>query len=540
MAEVGYLALAYLWRRAHAGGAPPKVDDSTTAAWAVSILASPGSRDGIRRALLADLAKAAPDDLPVLIGRLVVGHIETGRWPAQLEDLDAAWTSRIGDVFTQSIESAAKALEAAVARQARAGSTASRHDQRVAALRRTLSILVRTLAQQGQVPGVEAAFDVIERACGARTGDPRIQAARATAVGLLNGGARCYWDGLNQRLARAPDLCKTVLEDLADNAASSVLSDLSDSQLAALWTQLSSYWRYQDDVPNWPINQVGYDEQVRRFRDGVLATLKRRGTSDTVRILQRLAATNPDLPWLAGYILEAEEIQRSQQWEPLLPINLTRILEDRSSRLVRSSADLADLVAQGIAVAAEELTRTGQLLWNNTGHGRNEQWRPKSEPDVGAWLSERLTERLVRNNVVINREVLVRQTSSRTALGHSVDIQADAPSARTEGIEPARCRVELKGNWNSDLMTAMSRQLANDYLIPDGLEHGVYVTAWFDTQLWTDESDSRRRAAVVRDRRDTELQLLKQADSLLAVGLKIRSVVIDIPRPALSARGKST
>ena len=49
-------------------------------------------------------------------------------------------------------------------------------------------------------------------------------------------------------------------------------------------------------------------------------------------------------------------------------------------------------------------------------------------------------------------------------------------------------------------MTAMRTQLADDYLIPEDLRHGIYVTAWFDTELWNDSADNRRRVARSRDR----------------------------------------
>ena len=115
---------------------------------------------------------------------------------------------------------------------------------------------------------------------------------------------------------------------------------------------------------------------------------------------------------------------------------------------------------------------------------RRELWRPKSEPDVGAWLAEQLRAALARGGVVVSREVLVRQTTTRHGL--AVDVQADAPLAGTQRGERATCRIELKGNWNAELMTAMRTQLTEDYLIPEGLRHGVYVTAWFDTGLWND------------------------------------------------------
>ena len=154
---------------------------------------------------------------------------------------------------------------------------------------------------------------------------------------------------------------------------------------------------------------------------------------------------------------------------------------------------MADLVHRGILEAADTLARTGQLLWNVRSKNNKEIWRPKSEVSFGAWLADQLSVRLERTGVVINREVRVRETT--TQHGQAVDIQADAPVIEGRQDESARCRIELKGNWHAELMTAMRTQLADDYLIPEKLRHGIYVTAWFDTELWNDPDDSRRREA---------------------------------------------
>jgi hypothetical protein len=205
---------------------------------------------------------------------------------------------------------------------------------------------------------------------------------------------------------------------------------------------------------------------------------------------------------------------------------------------VRDGADLADLIVDALAAAAVRLTRIGQLLWNSNSSEGQERWRPKSEPDVGAWLSEQLTTELAESGVVINREVLVRQTSTR-GQGLAVDVQADAPLTAGKHAQPARCRIELKGNWHPDLMTAMRFQLADDYLLPEGLRDGVYVTAWFDVALWNDTADSRRERAAARDHAATAQALAAQAEELRQLDLRVRSVLIDIPRPAPSPRSET-
>jgi len=68
------------------------------------------------------------------------------------------------------------------------------------------------------------------------------------------------------------------------------------------------------------------------------------------------------------------------------------------------------------------------------------------------------------------------------------------------------------------------------------LRHGIYVTAWFDTELWNDSADDRRRLARSRDRGTTATELASQAENLRDLGLDIRSVVVYVPRPAPSTR----
>ena len=72
---------------------------------------------------------------------------------------------------------------------------------------------------------------------------------------------------------------------------------------------------------------------------------------------------------------------------------------------------------------------------------------------------------------------------------------------------------------------------ADYYLIPENLRHGIYVTAWFDTELWNDPDDDRRRVARSRDRGTTAAELASQAETLHDLGLDVRSAIIYVPRP---------
>jgi len=413
-------------------------------------------------------------------------------------------------------------------------------EQRLAALRDTIALLVRVLAQCRHTAGIELALDTIAEAAAPHAEQATVQAGRVAATALLALDAT-YWADIVDRVRNAPDLARTVFQDLAsDWADSPLLHNLTETQLTELWNLLVQHWPYHQDVGLViGAHFVGPDEQAQHWRDAVLNELVQRGTSHAVNLLRQLAATQPELPWLPDRIRAAQELEREQSWAPPSAEQLTQLLTDHQSRLVRDNADLSDLIVDALEVAAKRLSRTGQLLWNSFSSEGQERWRPKSELDVGAWLSEQLTIELTRSGVVVNREVLVRQTTTR-GHGLAVDVQADAPVTSGKQAEPARCRIELKGNWNRDLMTAMRSQLADDYLLPEGLREGIYVTAWFDAALWNDESDPQRGRAAARDRGDTAQVLAAQAEALCQLGLRVRSVIIDVPRPKPSARSRSS
>jgi hypothetical protein len=401
--------------------------------------------------------------------------------------------------------------------------------QQLDSLRRTLTVLTEILARHGHGPGTVAAEAVVSAATAPGAGEAALQAGRAAALGLAVGDPR-RWTRLIGQLSAAPGLLREVLCDLARDPGP--LTDrLTEDELGELWEFLDRHWPHG---PSLVSGFVGPDEQARHWRDAVLGALARRGTAGAVRVLRQLAASRPDIPTLASRAREAEELRLGQDWSPVRAEDLTALLEDSATRLVRGSFDLAGLVHRAVLEAAGTLVRTGQLLWDFHRTDNKEIWRPKSEVAFGAWLAEQLRTSLERSGVVISREVRVRETT--TQHGMAVDIQADAPATGGQQDEPARCRIELKGNWHSDLMTAMRTQLADDYLIPEGLRHGIYVTAWFDTGLWNDSADHRRRVARTRDQGETAAELDSQAEGLRDLGLDVRVAVVYVPRPEKSAR----
>ena len=528
-ALAGYLALIFLIRYRAPSGAAYLPDDAVLARWAPSVLVTGTGAGGppgpnLRQVLLKRLAGSAAACLPGLAGRLIEGHLATRTWPFRLESFDAAYNEDLAVTLTRCLGSAAAAL----AEFLPPGSTLP-GQQQLDSLRRTLTVLTEILVRHGHGPGTAAAEAVVAAATAPGAAEAAQNAGRAAALGLAVGDPR-RWTWLAGQLGAVPGLLREVLCDLARDPGP-LTDGLTEDELGELWELLDRYW---PQGPSLVSGFVGPDEQARHWRDAVADVLARRGTAVAVRVLRQLAVSRPDIPALARRAREAEELRLGQDWSPVRAEDLTALLEDNAARLVRGSADLAGLVHRAVLEAAGTLVRTGQLLWDFHRTDKKEIWRPKSEVAFGAWLAEQLRASLERSGVVISREVRVRETT--TQHGMAVDIQADAPVTGGRQDEPARCRIELKGNWHSDLMTAMRTQLANDYLIPEGLRHGIYVTAWFDTGLWNDSTDRRRRVARTRDQSETAAELDSQAESLRDLGLDVRVAVVYVPRPEKSAR----
>ena len=85
-------------------------------------------------------------------------------------------------------------------------------------------------------------------------------------------------------------------------------------------------------------------------------------------------------------------------------------------------------------------------------------------------------------------------------------------------------------------MTAMRTQLFDDYLLIEGLTDGVYVIAWFDIDQWNDSRDTRLSIARSRSRDEVQLALNIQATEIGKLGVRIQTVIVDIPRPTRSLR----
>jgi hypothetical protein len=321
-----------------------------------------------------------------------------------------------------------------------------------------------------------------------------------------------------------------------------VVLQLTDTQLTDLWWWLDARWSSQSDT--FGDGVVSDDQRVRDLRNSIVAELGARATPEALTSLARLLASHPDDYLLQAALADAETSDRDESWSGVEVAELTALLDNARRTLVHDDDALYRAVLASLDRFAARMRDIGQTLWNETrpklgpGDGASKVWNPKYEPDVSAVLRDHLQQEF-GEQLVVNREVLVRQTSSK---GHGLAV--DVLPTGTESSGGARlpnCPIEVKGCWNPDLFTDLDAQLVADYLPAAHATRGVYVCAWFPPEQWDDLADSRRPKAASRDRIQVAQTLIELAHaSSQTGGIDVTAVVIDIPRPTRSSREASS
>jgi len=604
-AWAGYLALALL---AH-HGLLDTVVSTTWARWAPVILwfwtvpVNTGDRE-LKRNLLARVASAAPDGLVDPALRILHGGQDASSRRGELRALDVAWTPPLADALAGELDALASELisgsdgtnavdvalsqatvhldAAGLSNQHSPSGTADTPEQQAArqgpqqaqdrlnVLVETVGLLGRLLVSNGNPHGIDACRRLVEAVSSSHSDLQRSAALRAAVV-LLHANARTHWPTVLATVRADADWGDDLAVTLANHRADSPLTDqLDEAGLAELYVWLAERYPPETDATITGAHWIRPEEQVRRWRDNVAQILAGRGSAEAVRQLAGLVDRWPDRTSLKAHLLYAEERQQEAAWIPPTPAELHALLADRRRRLVRNATRLSDLIVDALREVARSVPQHGQLLWDmhrvlqeptesneSTGHAaggtastgqRQYQvfWRPKDEHALSAYLKDQLELRLASSAVVVNREVLVRQTSPSGA-GDRVDLLVEAtalpgvPTAAIATAEPGfhavRVVIEVKGCWNPQLLTAIRNQLANDYLPEASARHGVYVVGWYPVEQWNDPDDQRRTSTARRDRDGTAMELKGEATDLFrARGLDVRVVVIDVPRPSPSSR----
>ncbi|WP_418058209.1 NACHT domain-containing protein [Pimelobacter simplex] len=305
---------------------------------------------------------------------------------------------------------------------------------------------------------------------------------------------------------------------------------LSESQVGRLVDWLVGEWGVTPTDTGWTTPE----DRVRDWRDGLIRWLAERATASALDELQRIATEHSSLQRIGEQVADAESRHRDSDWTGPTPAEFFALVRQETAALLLDEDDLYRAVLAALEHLRPRLVDLGELLWNeypSSVKGSPRAWLPKYEPAVSAMLLDHLRTGL-RKDAVVNREVMVRQTSSK-GHGLAVDVLVDGVDGRGRVVTVP---IEVKGCWNRGLFSDLGSQLVADYLPAIGAHRGIYVCAWFPTEQWSDMTDRRRAVAARLDRAQVAEELRRQATAASSDRIDVRAIVLDVPRPVPSDR----
>ena len=275
--------------------------------------------------------------------------------------------------------------------------------------------------------------------------------------------------------------------DEYDQARQQLLPPLTEKQLAGLYWELQSLFPPETDPPHSSgASFVTARKAVSWFRGDVISALEARGTEETCRELLRLADALPkEQIWLRRRYYNARTSKRRMAWIPPSSKTVLLLAKRGEARLVSDADDLMEVVMESLARLQIKLTHTTQPraedLWNWDGADkRRHAFRNRDEQYLSNYVARWLRDDLSKRGIVVNREVEPRQ-GQRT----DIYVEAMAQAATETSFQTITVVIEVKGCWNTEILTAVDSQLVGDYLRRNGHTHGIYLVGWFVCDKWS-------------------------------------------------------
>jgi hypothetical protein len=391
------------------------------------------------------------------------------------------------------------------------------------------SQLLKTLVEKGVAGALNAARGWIPRKLLGQ--EQQLQQVVFAARLLLKHGILRDWPKIWKLIQLDESFGKRLLEAISydyHHQPVPLLTTLAPREIGVLWQWMLIKYPMEEDPPERRLGLGGSVTNrwaVADVRDGLISHLSEMGTPSSCTELERLIASNPQLPWLRGFLAQAKEQTRRNTWNPPVPRELFVLAASGGNRLVQDADRLLDVVIDAIKALQRKLhaeTPAAEFLWNRD--------RPKDENALSNWVKVEIEQSLVTKGVIVNREVQIH-------IGERTDIHVNAIVRRPRNgeLDQAKVIIETKGCWHREIKTAMETQLVNRYLKDNDCRHGIYLVGWFLCSSWS-KADSRRRSLKFKTVQQLGSHIVKQAQTLSSAERKIRAVALDASLPWVRAR----
>lgn len=496
LAEAGYRALTLLLRAGTTN--LEQVDQAMWREWAPIIISWRATMNGAQASDKATLiAHAAPDAQPELIEAvlaLVDEGIANGDPFGLGTEIDQLWCLVLEDELLARLETA--------------GAGSARQE------------MLDAFARNKSESATEHLVDCLTPEKLSEDRARALDAASRLFSSVVNAG----WPHIRTLMETDPDFVAEMLLAYSHTYRGQI-PNLTEFQAGDLYLWVVDRFPHDDDPQFDDAHWVGPRESLGRWRDELLQTIVKAGTLTAVSTVERIAHAHPQRTWLHRLVVEAKSAHLAASWRAVQAADLQALVGRQGARLVNTESDLYQWVIEAlddIQVSLQGDTPTAQFLWN-TATPRI----PKTEDEISDYLSNRLSDLLADYKSVVNREVQVRRNSP-SGLPERTDIRVDA-APQTDRLRPnsqISIPIEVKGSWNTTLLTSPRDQLIARYMRDIGSSHGIYVVAWFDPTPW-DTADVRRQKAAKYTKTQLQSMLDEIASEAYQRGLRIHARVLD-------------
>lgn len=471
------------------------------AKWVPILLRSHGEKDELklRPRLLRRAHELAPDETLKWILALVEAENERDGYLFIADEIEICWDERLAAALLE--KSKSPGLKPRI----------------------LASILEYVL--QHNVPGaLESAESRIDS--GLSGAEVEESQAVASALVLIRCTSDAGWSKVWRSIKEREKFGRAIVESVTygNPGGANFSGKLKEEELGELYLWMVENYPYAERKPGF--GAMSPRDTAAMFRDSLLESLKNRGTFAACDAIRRVMEKLPQYDWMQFYLEQAEDLARAKTWTPVSIREFLTLAEDRDKRFVDSGSQLIEAVMEALdrlGVKFHDELPAVRDIWN-TG---NEGFAPKDEQEVADYVVRYLREDLRGRGIIVNREVQIRRGIGG-GTGQRTDIHVDAVvRERAGGNSDEICAIiEVKGNWNAELSSAMETQLRDRYLKENSCWNGLYLVAWFNCAKWS-EADSRKKHLCALLLPDARESFSRQASALSTGGLCIRSYVLD-------------
>ena len=362
-------------------------------------------------------------------------------------------------------------------------------------------------------------------------GDRRV----ATLATLLLHAPRLAWPVLRRRAWANDDIARKVILRAAAmrDYPKHALEQLDDDQVGELYVLVDRLFPWETDIWHTGVYSPSARDNIEDWRRALPHALETRRRESAVAALLRAAEADPSRDHRVRIWLRATAVLRTDRWSGVHPRELMALAGTPHLRLVESGGQLLDLVVESLGRLQQELQgqwRSVVGLWDERAKGR---WVPKQESHLAHELARHLQRDLGDRGVVIGRELVLQIGISGGAGGlrTDIDVTATALEATRRAVRQVRVVIEVKGSWHPDVLTALRRQMVDQYMTPHGVRQGLYVVGEYTCASWVN-SASKRRSIRLGGPEALAHAIKQQAAAVTNEMREVRATVLNVALPA--------